>query len=63
MFSLPNVKDVEAFEAWRADASRCLPAALDIARSHRLPMGRAPVAFFKQDLSSVPGQPPCLSPA
>jgi hygromycin-B 7''-O-kinase len=37
MHSLPRVNDTEAFRAWRADASRCLPAALDIARSHGLP--------------------------
>ena len=28
---------MEAFGAWRADPSRCLPAAMDIARSHGLP--------------------------
>ena len=37
MHSLPRVNDIEAFKAWRADASQCLPAALDIARSHGLP--------------------------
>jgi hygromycin-B 7''-O-kinase len=37
MHSLPRVNDIETFKAWRADASRCLPAALDIARSHGLP--------------------------
>ena len=37
MHSLPRVNDIEAFKAWRADASRSLPAALDIARSHGLP--------------------------
>jgi hygromycin-B 7''-O-kinase len=37
--NLPNVKNIEAFRAWRADASRCLAAALDIARSHGLPHG------------------------
>jgi hygromycin-B 7''-O-kinase len=36
MHSLPSVENIEAFKAWRADASRCLPAALDIARSHGL---------------------------
>jgi hygromycin-B 7''-O-kinase len=41
MHSLPGVKDIEAFRAWRADPSRCLPAALDIARSHGLPHGEA----------------------
>jgi len=39
MHSLPSVENIEAFKAWRADASRCLPAALDIARSHGLPHG------------------------
>jgi hygromycin-B 7''-O-kinase len=37
MHSLPGLNTIEAFQAWRADASRCLPAALDIARSHGLP--------------------------
>jgi hygromycin-B 7''-O-kinase len=37
MHSLPNLKNIEAFKAWRADPSQCLPAALDIARSHGLP--------------------------
>jgi hygromycin-B 7''-O-kinase len=37
MHSLPGLQDFETFRAWRADASRCLPAALDIARSHGLP--------------------------
>jgi hygromycin-B 7''-O-kinase len=36
MHSLPDLKTIEAFRAWRSDASRCLPAALDIARSHGL---------------------------
>jgi hygromycin-B 7''-O-kinase len=39
MHALPDVKTIEAFRAWRADPSRCLPAALDIARSHGLPHG------------------------
>jgi hygromycin-B 7''-O-kinase len=39
MHSLPRVENIEAFHAWRADASQCLPAALDIARSHGLPHG------------------------
>ena len=39
MHSLPSVDTIEAFKAWRADASQCLPAALDIARSHGLPHG------------------------
>jgi hygromycin-B 7''-O-kinase len=37
MHSLPGVPDFETFQAWRADASQCLPVALDIARSHGLP--------------------------
>jgi hygromycin-B 7''-O-kinase len=32
--SLPNFKDFEAFRAWRADQSRWLPTAADIARGH-----------------------------
>jgi hygromycin-B 7''-O-kinase len=36
MHSLPRITDMEAFHAWRADPSRCVPAALDIARSHGL---------------------------
>ena len=39
MHSLPNLKNIEAFKAWRADPSQCLPAALDIARVHGLPHG------------------------
>jgi hygromycin-B 7''-O-kinase len=39
MHSLPSVKNIEAYHAWRADVSRCLPAALDIARGHGLPHG------------------------
>ncbi len=41
MHALPDLKNIEAYDAWRADAARCLPAALDIARSHRLPHGEA----------------------
>lgn len=37
MHSLPSLSNFEAFQAWRADASQCLSAALDIARSHGLP--------------------------
>lgn len=37
MHSLPDVRTIEAFHAWRGDPSQCLPAALDIARSHGLP--------------------------
>jgi hygromycin-B 7''-O-kinase len=35
--SLPHLANIGAFRAWRADASQCLPVALDIARSHGLP--------------------------
>ena len=34
---LPAFADYESFRAWRSDAARSLPAALDIARSHGLP--------------------------
>src|SRR3954462_10329581 len=44
MHSLPDVTSIEAFRAWRADPSRCLPPALDIARSHGLPC-RDPTLF------------------
>jgi hygromycin-B 7''-O-kinase len=37
--SLPRLANIEAFRAWRAEASQCLPVALDIARSHGLPHG------------------------
>lgn len=37
MHALPSLTTSETFQAWRADASQCLPAALDIARSHGLP--------------------------
>src|ERR1700722_4859948 len=37
MHALPDVKNIEAFDAWRAEPARALPAALDIARSHGLP--------------------------
>ena len=37
MPSLPSLSTLEAFHAWRADASLCLPTALDIARHHGLP--------------------------
>jgi hygromycin-B 7''-O-kinase len=36
LHSLPAVQDIAAFQAWRADTSRCLAAALDIARGHGL---------------------------
>lgn len=41
MHSLPDVTTIGAFHAWRADPSQCLPAALDIARSHGLSDGNA----------------------
>jgi hygromycin-B 7''-O-kinase len=41
MHSLPDLKTIEAFRAWRGDAAQCLPAALDIARSHGLPHAEA----------------------
>jgi hygromycin-B 7''-O-kinase len=37
MHSLPMLSDFEAFQAWRADPSQWLPAALDVARSEGLP--------------------------
>ncbi len=37
MHALPSLTTPETLQAWRADASQCLPAALDIARSHGLP--------------------------
>lgn len=37
MHALPDVENIEAFDAWRAEPSQCLPAALDIARRHGLP--------------------------
>ncbi len=37
LHSLPAVQNIAAFQAWRADRSQCLAAALDIARSHGLP--------------------------
>ena len=40
MHALPSLPNSEAFRAWRADASRWLPAALDIARSHGLPYAK-----------------------
>jgi hygromycin-B 7''-O-kinase len=36
MASFPDLPNFEAFRTWRADASRWLPVALDIARSHGL---------------------------
>jgi hygromycin-B 7''-O-kinase len=43
MHALPGLPNVETFAAWRADPSQCLPAALDIARSHGLPHADAHV--------------------
>src|SRR5882757_2929375 len=34
--ALPSFTDQDTFRAWRADASRWLPVAIDIARSHGL---------------------------
>jgi hygromycin-B 7''-O-kinase len=39
MPALPNIQNIGEFQAWRADAAQCLPAALDIARRHGLPAG------------------------
>src|SRR5882724_1678132 len=36
MHPLPALSDFEAFQAWRADRSRWLPVALDIAHGHGL---------------------------
>jgi len=41
MHSLPRLSNFQEFQAWRADASQCLPAALDIARSHGLAFATA----------------------
>src|SRR5258708_203758 len=41
MPTLPSVKNIGEFQAWRADAAQCLPAALDIARHHGLPVADA----------------------
>ena len=43
MHPLPSLTTSETFQAWRADASRCLPAVLDIARSQGLPHADAHV--------------------
>lgn len=37
MHALPNLPDIAAYHAWRADASHWLPAAAAIARAHALP--------------------------
>jgi hygromycin-B 7''-O-kinase len=39
MHSLPSVKNIAAFHAWRGEPAQCLQAALDIARGHGLPHG------------------------
>ena len=39
MHALPTFSDIAAYHAWRAEPSRWLPAALDIARGHGLPHG------------------------
>ena len=37
MPSLPDFPDIAAYHAWRKEPSRWLPAALDVARTHKLP--------------------------
>jgi hygromycin-B 7''-O-kinase len=37
MHPLPTFSDIAAYHAWRTEPSRWLPAALDIARAHKLP--------------------------
>lgn len=37
MHALPSLPDIAAYHAWRADASRWLPVAADVARAHALP--------------------------
>ena len=39
MHALPTFSAIAAYHAWRAEPSRWLPAALDIARAHKLPHG------------------------
>ena len=39
MHRLPTFSAIAAYHAWRAEPSRWLPAALDIARAHKLPHG------------------------
>jgi hygromycin-B 7''-O-kinase len=41
VISLPPVADYESYRAWRSDASRWLPIALDIARRHGLPVSES----------------------
>jgi hygromycin-B 7''-O-kinase len=55
MHSLPRVSSFEEFQAWRADASQCLPAALDIARSHGLAPAPAPAHLFTTGTNLVVG--------
>jgi len=38
MYAMPSIQNIEAFRAWRANAAQCLPAALDIAGHHGLPV-------------------------
>jgi hygromycin-B 7''-O-kinase len=38
---LPEFTEIAAYDAWRADASQWLPAALDVARSQGLPLDEA----------------------
>jgi hygromycin-B 7''-O-kinase len=37
MVALPRLADYDSYRTWRADTSRWLPVARDIARSHDLP--------------------------
>ena len=41
MHALPDVKNIEAFDAWRAEPSQCLPAALDNSRLSGVETNRA----------------------
>ena len=50
MQSLPSFTDVAAYDAWRADPSRWLPVAADIARAHALP---APSHVFARGTNLV----------
>jgi hygromycin-B 7''-O-kinase len=38
---LPSIQNIAEFRTWRAKAAQCLPAALDIARGHGLPIADA----------------------
>src|SRR5882724_8678335 len=53
MHSLPSLSNFEALQAWRADASQCLSAAIDIARSHGLQ--RADPQLFSTGTNLVVG--------